>query len=404
MDIYSPKIPFYKKWPRWQWMMLGLNLLALILGAILSWHSLAGGSMAGCGGGSPCDQVLSSRWSLIAGILPVSGLALGAYLAILMSSFFIGSETEISLRRLVWSIMVFLSGAIVGSAIWFTILQKWIIGQFCIYCMTTHITGVILAVLIITRAIKERNKHNKTEEPVLKPNRVVVLTIVGMVLAGIMAVLQFSFTPSAQTTQSEESQNTLLEIDYSNAPIIGSPDAENIVTLLFDYQCAHCQKIHFMLGEVVRQYEGKLAFALCPTPLENSCNPYVSSNKTAFINSCELAKIGLAVWRANQDAFTTFETWMFTYDSGNTWKARSPEAAIQKAIELVGKENFEAASSDPWIEKYLQTSVRIFGQTIQGGRAAIPKMVYDSKWLIPEPYNADDLVTILQNSLGVPTP
>jgi hypothetical protein len=31
-------------------------------------------------------------------------------------------------------------------------------------------------------------------------------------------------------------------------------------------------------------------------------------------------------------------------------------------------------------------------------------MVYGPRWVIPEPYSAEDLVMILQKSLGVPKP
>src|SRR5512137_1317376 len=135
--------------------MTGLNIIALVLTMIMSWHYLTGGSIAGCGGGSPCEQVLSSRWSAIAGILPVSGLAAGVYLTMLVASLFIGQATEAPIRRLAWSVMLILAGSIAGSAIWFTILQKWVIGDFCPYCMTTHICGLLLTALVIWRAIKE---------------------------------------------------------------------------------------------------------------------------------------------------------------------------------------------------------------------------------------------------------
>ena len=70
-----------RSWPWWRRVLTGLSLLALALSAYLGWHFLMGGSVIGCGGGSPCDSVLSSRWSAIGGVLPVSGLAAGAYLA-----------------------------------------------------------------------------------------------------------------------------------------------------------------------------------------------------------------------------------------------------------------------------------------------------------------------------------
>ena len=144
-----------RSWPWWRWLLTGLIALALALSAYLGWHYLVGGSVIGCGGGSPCDQVLSSRWSTIGGVLPVSGLAAGAYLAMLVASLFIGPATPAPVRRLAWGAMLVLVGAAAGSAVWFIIVQKWIIGAFCPYCMTTHITGLLLAALVIWRAPRQ---------------------------------------------------------------------------------------------------------------------------------------------------------------------------------------------------------------------------------------------------------
>ncbi len=136
------RVPFQQTWPWWRLVLTGLNILALILSIILSWHYFKGGSMPGCSGESPCEQVLNSRWSMIAGLVPVSGLAMGAYLSMLAAGFFIGPTSDVSIRRLAWSFMLILSGSIAGSAVWFIVLQKWIINDFCVYCMSTHITGI----------------------------------------------------------------------------------------------------------------------------------------------------------------------------------------------------------------------------------------------------------------------
>lgn len=396
-------------WPLWRWILVGLNTLALVLSAVLSWHYLAGGSMAGCSVGSPCELVLNSRWSTIAGILPVSGLAMGVYLAILVAGLFTGQATEIQVRHMAWSVMIILAGTVAGSAVWFTILQKWIIAGFCPYCMSMHITGLLLAALIIWRALRVTNytgskeDHPASKEYLFRPLHMAGRILAGMVMAGILAITQVLSAPSAASSDIG-SHGNITPIDNNTAPIIGSPGASYVVTLLFDYQCSQCQKIHFMLNDVVQIYAGKLAFVLCPTPLNPQCNPYISQEADEFINSCELAKIGLAVWVADRETFAAFEDWMFTFESGDRWQPRSPENARTKAIELVGHEKFDAAWSNPWIEQYLQSSVRIYGQTIRDGRGGIPKMIFGSRWIFPEAYNASDLVMILQKSLAVPGP
>ena len=164
-----------------------------------------------------------------------------------------------------------------------------------------------------------------------------------------------------------------------------------------------------MLAAAVRRYGGELAFALCPSPLNRHCNPYVPVDVDEFKTSCELAKISLTVWVAKPDAFPVFDNWMFSYESGDHWQPRSPAAAKAKAVELVGQAKFDAAMNNPWVGQYLQTCIRVYGATVQSAsnprRAnAVPKMVFGSRWVIPEPNDANQLVSILQNNLGVPRP
>src|SRR4051812_41302409 len=102
-------------WPWWRLSMTALSALALTLSGYLGWHYLIGGPMIGCNGGSPCDEVLNSRWSSIGGIVSISGLAAGTYLAMLMASFNIGPSAEISVRRLAWRAMLLMAGAIAGG-------------------------------------------------------------------------------------------------------------------------------------------------------------------------------------------------------------------------------------------------------------------------------------------------
>jgi len=384
-------------WPWWRWLITGLNVTALILTAVMSWNHLAGGSMAGCGGGSPCEQVINSKWSVVLGIFPVSGLAMGVYLALLAAGFYIGPSSEQPVRRRAWSTMLILAGSVIGSAIWFTIVQKWIIRSFCPYCLTAHLTGVILSILLIWRSVKEFHGHS------FRPGQAAGRVFAGLALAVVLAALQSGTTP-APAYEESESQTYPPSVDYRDFPLKGSPDAPYIVTLLFDYQCSYCQKLHFMLDEVIRRYSGKVAFALCPAPLNPGCNPYVPRETEEFANSCELARIGMAVWVADNKQFPVFEDFMFTYESGDRWQPRSPEAARTKAIELVGSERFNEALADPRVNHYIENSVHIYGQTLRSGQGGIPKLLYGSRWIIPEVYNADDLVMILQKSLEVPMP
>jgi uncharacterized membrane protein len=172
-------------WPWWRWALTGLTTLGLMLSSYLSWHYLAGGTVIGCGGGSPCDQILNSRWSSVAGVLPVSGLAMGVYLAMLVANFFIGPTTAAPVRGLAWRAMLVLVGAVAGSAVWFIIVQKWVIGTFCPYCMATHITGLLLAALVIWQALKQFDENSRR---IIGRLSAAGLTLAGLGLAGTVAV------------------------------------------------------------------------------------------------------------------------------------------------------------------------------------------------------------------------
>jgi uncharacterized membrane protein len=405
-----------RSWPWWRWVLTGLTALPLALSLYLCRHDLLGGSVIGCGGGSPCDQVLGSRWSSIGGVLPVSGLAAGAYLAMLVAGLSIGPATAAPVRRLAWDAMLVLGGAIAGSAIWFTIVQKWILGAFCPLCMATHSSGVLLVAFVIWRApapCRDEDRHAAPanrgparDVDALAPRcchgRLHALrrVLVGVALAGILATSQVVLAPPVAYRDGETTER-LPAMDPRTVPLVGSPDAPHVVTLLFDYQCSHCQQMHFLLDGAVRRYAGKLAFALCPAPLSSQCNPYVPQDVDAYKDSCELANVALAVWVARPEAFHAFQDWMFSFESGDRWRPRTLDAAQTKAVALVGREPFDAARADPWIDRHLQTSIQLFGDT---GGNAVPKLVFGSRWVLPAVQDADDLVLLLQNILAVPRP
>ena len=218
-------------WPWWRWVLTGLSALALALSAYLGWHYVVGGSLIGCSGGSPCDQVLGSRWSAVGGVLPVSGLAAGAYLAMLLASFYLGPDTEASVRRIAWRALLILVGAAAGSAVWFIMVQKWAIGSFCPYCLATHLTSLLLAALVVSRAPMQF-EDDSTEVPLTKPaagpgqddspaapkrlirrGPAIGLLLAGVTLAGIMAVCQAAFPPPP-VYRGGESPDALPALDH----------------------------------------------------------------------------------------------------------------------------------------------------------------------------------------------
>ena len=221
----------------------------------------------------------------------------------------------------------------------------------------------------------------------------------GLALAGTMAASQVIFAPQVVAQSGETPVFRQTKVDPHTVPIVGSPDAPYVFTLLFDYECPHCQRLHEMLEEVIRLSGGKVAFTLCPTPLNPHCNRYIPQEVAAFKDSCELTRIALTVWVAKRAAFADFDRWMYASEPDRPWHARSIETAKTKAIELVGQAAFDAAKSDPWIERDVQTAVQIYGET---GANAVPKLILGNRWVNPEPKDPADLARILQGVFGLP--
>jgi hypothetical protein len=341
-------------------------------------------------------------------VIPVSGLAAGLYLAVLTAAFWLGPGTALPVRRLAAQLILLLTWAAAGSALWFVIVQKWLLGAFCPYCTAAHIVGLLLAGLAtwwLPKEFRDRNAESLPANPTQtgSTSRFRIFGFVGLALTGVLVLLQVAFRPPAAYRDGHARHSRPL-IDSHTVPLVGSPDAPYVVILLFDYKCPHCQQMHFMLGEAIRRYSGKLAFALCPAPLDPKCNPHVAQGVEEFKGSCELAKVSLAVWLARREAFPEFDRWMFSLESGDRWRPRSLEAARAKAVELVGQTSFDAARAAPWIDQYLQTSLGVYSNTITSGNSAIPKLVFGSRWAIPKVDNADDLLWILHDRLAVPKP
>lgn len=365
-----------------------LGIVALALCIVMALHSLRGTAMAGCGAGSSCDNVLGSRWSSLMGAIPVAGLAAGVYLAILLCLCF-ARDKEIG--PLAWKMLLVFGGAILGSAVWFFILQKWIIGQFCKYCMATHSIGIIVTGLLWYQA--HRNCPSK-----LNP----VCGAAGLLLAACLAGIQLLTTPRNAYDRGD-SADALPLLDVRETPVLGSEDAAYRINLMFDYQCSHCRKIHFAAKEITVS-RPDIAFVLVPCPLSYACNPYVpASGADRFAGSCDLARLALAVWLADPAKFAGFDEWLFTADDpAKGWYPRSVEDATLRAAQLLGGDaQLSEALRNAATDAILSRSFELFGRTTMQGKSGIPRLVYRSQWVIPEVDDAAGLMEILAKEFNI---
>ena len=360
----------------------------LALAGWMLFHSLTGARMAGCGAGSGCDSVMGSPWAYVLGGVPVSLPAAAAYLLLALCLVFLGGETaeDRSLDRFLWPMMLVLGGAIVGAALWFCYLQLFVLHAFCKYCTLLHLLGIVLAVLVLVAAPRK-----------------FVWFVVGLLSAAVFAAVQVYTRPVVYDEGRTEA--ALPSFVDGEIPVLGPQDAPDELTLLFDFQCIHCRRLHRVLPDLLEKAGGQYRIRLCPVPLSSACNPYIpAAGVDRFAGSCALTREALAVWYARPDAYEAYWDYLLgggpsTASTGSaTSSGPAPADAEARARALLG-DGFQAAVQDPRIDAYLRKVEELFGRTSNAEKSGVPRLIHGQNWLVPETDQADELLELIRLSL-----
>jgi hypothetical protein len=188
------------------------------------------------------------------------------------------------------------------------------------------------------------------------------------------------------------------ELNLNDVPLVGRPDAPHVMVSLFDYTCHFCRELHGPLMEASRLFSNDLAIVSLPMPLDPACNPVVTRIHPDHTNACALARVGLAVWRADRKASTHFDDWVF-----GPPRPPQPEAAAQFARQLVGSNAFERALLDPWIEARIQQDIALFKSAYQRFRkGAMPELIIGTN-LTSGPLKREQLFRLLAEQFSLRT-
>ncbi len=359
----------------------------LALAGWMLFHSLTGVRMVGCGAGSGCDSVMGSPWAYVLGGVPVSLPAVVSYVLLALCIVFLGGESpeDRSLDRILWPMMLTLGGAIAGAALWFCYLQLFVLHAFCKYCTLLHLLGCVLAGLILVAG-----------RPLSLSKGLYGWFAAGLVSAALFAFVQSRTLPAAayDTGRTEAALPTFSE---GEVPVSGPQDAPDELTLLFDFQCIHCRRLHLILPDLLEKAGGQYRLHLCPVPLSSDCNPYIpATGVDRFAGSCPLTRYALAVWYACPDAYGAY--WDYLLGGGDERAVVAPAEAEARARALLG-EDFQTAVKDPRIDAYLRKVEELFGRTSNAEKSGVPRLIHGQKWLVPETDQADELLELIRLSL-----
>jgi len=359
-----------------------IGLVLAIGGAgYLASVSLQAGGVAGCGPGSGCDLVLSSRWAYWLGI-PVSLPAAALYSILLATTWRLrpGRDPKNRFRPLA----IALCTVVVAAALWFIFLQDAVIQSWCRFCLATHASAFFSACWLLAPLLGSRRSPagGETVPPTggaLKVGLVFGLVGTTVLIGGQFVVLEragYVLVPLSLGGRAPKGQLTLdsgrFGLDPDALPGMGPASAQGFVVGLFDYTCTHCRRLHPLLKEAQAHFAGRLTFIMLPVPLETGCNPMIPLTDPANRGACEYARLALAVWRGRPDAFRGFDDWLF--DSAGL--PTLPEARM-KAETLLGKTALEKVLSDPWVGRQIDEDVRLYIATSQATNSLrLPQLIF----------------------------
>jgi len=387
----------------WLWAVRGLALAALLIAGYLTIVALNEGSRpAGCGPESACSRVLSSPWSRWLGVVPVSTAAVVLYALTIAATVFLGPNCTALERRRVWIMLMLAAVTIAGAAIWFTFLQAFVIKGWCPWCMGDHAFGIAVAVLILIRAPFGRNASTiQPSDGAIAPPAAVTIVAVALLAVGAVAVGQI-LVPAKMASDgawvADGGQNATTPLVSLNShridrekgivwalhatvrvdlnepliPLIGPADAESVMLELFDYCCSHCRQIQARIKVAQARYGAQLAVAVMPVPLNSMCNRSIRRTRPEFAQSCDLARLAMAVWLADRDSFALMHEWLFV---GET--APSAKDARARAEKLIGVEDLEVALADPGIGLRINSNMELHVRTYGKERkyTHLPKII-----------------------------
>lgn len=338
---------------RW---LLDLSILLLALtGFSISLYLLFQGSfngddgVAGCGGSHACVETLTSQWSHVLG-MPVSLLGLLSYVGLMLGMTPRGSR-----------FLPMMFAVPTGAALWFVFVQAVLIGKFCPWCMAAH--GVAFSVIVFGYfRLREMGGRSKT---IRQLGLFTVLAFFGISLLQLygprMATHRIEKLAKSTLAADEnihargegrkvQFADGILVYNADELPHLGPADAKRVMVEYFDYQCPACRTMYGYLAALMKKYPQDLCVILLPVPLENGCNKAISDTNDGHPWSCDYARLGMALWRCNPDAYAEFHE--------NALSGMSVGDAQQFADRLVPSEKLDDAMKQPWIHDLIQADIR----------------------------------------------
>ncbi|MFK7768408.1 MAG: vitamin K epoxide reductase family protein [Mariniblastus sp.] len=182
-----------------------------------------------------------------------------------------------------------------------------------------------------------------------------------------------------------------IKLDVAAWPLSGSQSAKYIYAEMFDYACPHCRRTHEGIKKASELLKGDMAVVVLPVPLNAACNGTVKVTNPKFVESCELSKLAVAVWRVDPAKFTEFHNWMFSTEDVPTYAAAKAHA---DKLVTADKLNPVIASGVP--AQYIAKTVELYRRA---GAGNVPKLIFPTTTVVGEFTSGEGLVDIIKQQI-----
>ena len=240
-------------------------LLAIAISVFILYNVRAGHAhrIPGCADdGNTCEDVVKNQWGYI-GMVPVAVVGIAGYATLLGVS--LASQWG-RVRRFhvsCWRLLALMSVVGLGFIVWLLVLQGFIIGHFCKFCLAAHACGSI-SFFIVLRKAPVWSPPGRAWLGIGTPafGTVAILVALHILLPTDLTVVEAYGEHEAIAGDTEgayrsggielgkkhkarrvELLNGDLVINPYEVPLVGNPEAEHVVVELFDYQCPACRKV-----------------------------------------------------------------------------------------------------------------------------------------------------------------
>ena len=379
--------------------------MALLMGEI------KGGLLCGSGNGLGCNLVSSSPYSSFIGIPLASWGAV-----------FYGALTFLGLGSLIfrkdcgrvfvrWAFLLTLAGLVVDLYLAHTMMFR--IRAVCGLCLATYGINVVLVLILAPQVWREPKpraswlaiipgKADSQEDARYYRNVIKGLLIGAVLLTTAIGLagsqlLARSLTGSDKQRLAKVTENLLRQkihaLEVSERPFMGSENAGLTVVEFSDFMCPYCAKAAKFLKLAGAGSHARARFIFRHYPLDNSCNPRLSSN--VHPGACLLAEG--AVCAQEQGKF-----WPY-HDIAFETKGKISLSVVQNIAERIDMD-LKAFNSCLDSDRGLEVVTEDIQAAINAGVTGTPTLFINGRKLrgVPKPWVLNELLKFSEKNLAQP--